>query len=176
MQQARRDVRTRPVLLRVLLVVAVVVGLCSMHVLAAAVSQHHAAVHETSRPTVVAAAADPAAGTAGGSGSSAGHEAASAAPHQSSSRAGAPTFAGAVHAGVQAVDDHHDHHGMLDCVLFLSAGIAMLLVLVAWAARCALRRSYWLLPAWRRALLTLTPWRGPPPWRWPRISLCVIRV
>ncbi|MCI2237805.1 hypothetical protein MN205_04790 [Kineococcus sp. TRM81007] len=176
MQQARRDVRTRPVLLRVLLVVAVVVGLCSMHVLAAAVSQHHAAVHETSRPTVVAAAADPAAGAAGGSSSSAGHAAASAARHRSSSRAEVPTFAGAAQAGVQAADDHHDHHGVLDCVLFLSAGIAVLLVLVAWAAHCALRRSYRLLPAWRRALLTLTPWRGPPPMRWPRTCLCVIRV
>ncbi len=67
------------------------------------------------------------------------------------------------------------HHAMGDCVLFLAAGIAVLVTLLAWATVRALRPGYWLLPAWWTQIATSTPWRGPPPWHWPRIHLCVIR-
>ncbi|WP_432492507.1 DUF6153 family protein [Kineococcus gypseus] len=148
MHDARRRTGTRPVLLRVVLVVALVVGLCAMHVLATAVGWHHAEAHDASASTTAVAPA----------GAHADH-----------------------HAGPRAetradVGEHRDHHDALDCVLALGAGVAALVVLVALAARRALRRSYRPAPAWPRSAVAVTPWRGPPPWRWPRTSLCVIRV
>jgi hypothetical protein len=133
---------------RVVLVVAVVLGLCAMHVLAAAVSQHHAAVHGVSASTTAMDHTPPGAAL--------------------ETPGTAPTTAQAT--------DHEHHHGVADCVLFLSAGIAVLVILLAWAAARALRPSYRLTDPWLERTTTSTPWRGPPPWHWPRISLCVIRV
>jgi hypothetical protein len=139
---ARRPAWTARVLLRVLLVVAMTLGLCAMHVLAAAVRQHHAAVQGTTASMTT----------------------------MDHAPSGAPATA---HARAQAAE--HDH-SMADCVLFLNAGIAVLVVLLAWAAARALRPSYRLADPWLKRATTSTPWRGPPPWHWPRICLCVIRV
>ena len=137
---------------RVLLVVAVTLGLCAMHVFAAAVSQRHAAAHDMTTAhdmTVSAVAVDHGAATA------------SVAAHGTATT---------------HVSDHGDHHAMSDCVLFLSAGVALLMILIAWGVARALRCTHWPVPAWRQALMAITPWRGPPPWHWPRIALCVIRL
>jgi len=148
------DVRSRAwaqqALMRALLVVAVAVGLCAMHVFAAAVSQHHAMTPEATAeaPAVMAVAQ---------------HSPLAPAAAATSTTTATPT-------------DHGHHHSMADCVLFLSAGVALLVVLVACAAGRALRSSYWLQAPWPQALVLITPWRGPPPWQWPRVSLCVIRV
>ncbi|MGI4895800.1 MAG: hypothetical protein ACRYF3_11880 [Janthinobacterium lividum] len=134
-------------LLRVLLVVALVLGLCAMHVVAAVVGRHHhAAAHGGTDPVPAAVEVMEHIGSA------------------TTSIAHAQT----------SLHDHHVAKG--DCVLFLSAGIALLLVLVAWAAARALRCSPWLSRPWFATLEVITPWRGPPAWHWPRVSLGVIRV
>lgn len=76
----------------------------------------------------------------------------------------------------QVAAGEHDHGSVSDCVLFLGAGIALLVLLVAAAAARALRPSYWMLTGWPQVLMACTPWRGPPVWHWPRIHLCVIRI
>ncbi|WP_432536339.1 hypothetical protein [Kineococcus arenarius] len=157
MSDARRPDWTTTVLPRVLLVGAVALGLCAMHVFAAAVSQHHAAVHAAASSPVTAVDHAP-------PGAPATSADASAASAQTTAQ-----------VTTRAVDHEH-HHSMADCVLFLSAGTALLVVLVAWAAAQALRPSYRLADPWLEKVTAGTPWRGPPPWRWPRISLCVIRV
>ena len=134
---------TAKVLSRVVLVVALGLGLCAMHILSAGVSQHHSTVHE-------------AAGTSAGAMVMA-HSPALAAPEM-------------------PAPEHDQHHPMADCVLFFSAGVTLLVALVAWAARRALRGTPALGSSWSRTASVITPWRGPPEWRWPRISLCVIRV
>ena len=143
-------------MLRLLLVVALAVGLSAMHVLAGAVGQQHAQTHVTSPGTLSSSAMS---GMSGGHG----HTLAPPAPVAAS-----PTSA------TQTSD--HEHHSAVDCVLFLSAGVALLVVLIAWAAARALRPSYRPADPWLKKATTSTPWRGPPPWHWPRISLCVIRV
>lgn len=151
--EAMYDVRSHAwaqrALIRVLLVAALAVGLCAMHVFAAAVSQHHAMSHGAmaEAPTVMAM-----------------------------DQHSPLVPAAAAVTTTAATTDHGHHHSMADCVLFLSAGVALLVVLVACAAARALRSSYWLQVPWPRALVLTTPWRGPPPWHWPRVSLCVIRV
>ncbi|GAA0306067.1 DUF6153 family protein [Kineococcus aurantiacus] len=152
MSDARGPARG-PVVPRVLLVVALVLGLCAMHVLAAAVSRHHATVHATAHATTVH-------GTGG---------------HAPAGDHARPATAPGTPAAVRTTDQH-DHHATTDCVLFLSAGTALLVVLLAWAAARALRPSYRLLDPWPGRVTATTPWRGPPPWHWPRIRLCVIRV
>ncbi|WP_432562091.1 hypothetical protein [Kineococcus sp. SYSU DK003] len=151
---------TATVLPRLLLVVAVTLGLCAMHVFAAAVDQHHAAVHAAaSSPATAMTHASPDAPT----------------KPATSADASAPSAQVAAQVTTQAAG--HDHHGsMADCALFLSAGIALLVVFLAWAVARALRPSYWLADPWPKKVIAGTPWRGPPPWRWPRTSLCVIRV
>lgn len=148
----RRPAWTASVLVRVAVVVAVVLGLCAMHVLAATGSSHRmrAEVAVSSHSTV-GGAGQPTAPMASGHGSPANTRTA---------------------AAVGALE-HHD--SMTDCVLFLSAGIA-LLVLIAWVAAKALRPAYWPGDVWLQKAIASTPWRGPPPWHWPRIYLCVIRV
>jgi len=136
--------------MRVLLVAALAVGLCAMHVFAAAVSQHHAMTHEATAEAPAVMAMDH-------------HSPLAPATAATSSTTAAPS-------------DHGHHHSMADCVLFLSAGVALLVALVACTTARALRSSYWLQTLWPRALVLVTPWRGPPPWHWPRVSLCVIRV
>lgn len=144
---------TSSVLVRGLLVVAVILGLCAMHVLAAGVDQQHRAVHDATATAVQ-------------------H------PRSAPAQAGGRDFV-SVTATAQVMahaTEHDHHHAMGDCVLFLAAGIAVLVTLLAWATVRALRPGYWLLPAWWTQIATSTPWRGPPPWHWPRIHLCVIRV
>ncbi|PRY16579.1 DUF6153 family protein [Kineococcus rhizosphaerae] len=140
MSGTRRPVWTSTVP-RVLLVLAVVLGLCAMHVLAAAVSRHHTAVPGASVSTSPAPAVDHAESVTSLQGT-----------------------------------DHEHHRSTGDCVLFLSAGVALLVVLLAWATAQALRPSYRLTDPWLDQVIAATPWRGPPPWHWPRVSLCVIRV
>jgi len=139
-------------MLRLLLVVALAVGLSAMHVLAGVVGQQHAETHGTSPASAMS-------GMSGGHG----HTLAGPAP-----AAASPT------AATQASD--HEHHSAVDCVLFLSAGVALLGILVAWAAARALRPDGWPTGSWLKTATAITPWRGPPPWHWPRIRLCVIRV
>lgn len=142
-------------LLRALLVVAVAVGLCGMHVFAATVGQHHAVARETA-PVV----------------SPVGHGSAPW-PHG----AAAPTTMTTMTTMTTPAAPDHDRHGAMGgCVLFLGASIALLVVLVACAAARALRPSYGVAPCWPRTSMLITPWRGPPAWRWPRFSLCVMRV
>lgn len=148
----RRPPWTAPVLVRVLVVVAVALGLCAMHVLAAAVGSAPV------RAEVAVSSHSPVADV--------GHSSASMAVAEASS-------ASAQTAGPVSGSEHHD--SMTECVLFLGAGIA-LLVLIAWAATKALRPSYWPGDSWLKKTVASTPWRGPPPWHWPRIALCVIRV
>lgn len=143
-------------MLRLLLVVALAVGLSAMHVLAGAVGQQHAQTHVTSPGTLSSSAMS---GMSGGHG----HTLAPPAPVAAS-----PTSA------TQTSD--HEHHSAVDCVLFLSAGVALLGSLIAWAAARALRPAYWPTGSWLKAATAITPWRGPPSWHWPRIHLCVIRV
>jgi hypothetical protein len=138
---------------RVVLVVAVVLGVCAMHVLAAVVGQHHTGVHGA---RVSMTAMD--------------HT-----PPDTALETSTTSALGTAHITARATDHEH-HHSMADCVLFLSAGIAVLVLLIAWAAARALRPSYRLVDPWLERATTSTPWRGPPPWHWPRISLCVIRV
>lgn len=145
MIKTRSHAWTTVVLSRVLLVVAVTLGLCAMHVFAAAVSQHHVAASMVTDSTMVMDHSAPV----------------------SSSHASDAT-------GVIASD--HSHHSMADCVLFLNAGVVLLAALVTWAAARALRRFYGLPSLWAKSVMAITPWRGPPRWHWPRISLCVIRV
>jgi len=143
----------RSVLLRLLLVAALAVGLSAMHVLAGVVGQQHSEAHGT-------------VSTSARSGMTGGHGHTLAPP---ASAATSPTAATA-QAG------EHRHHSAIDCVLFLSAGVVLLGILVAWAAARALRPDGWPTGSWLKAATAITPWRGPPPWRWPRIRLCVIRV
>ncbi|MEW1960628.1 hypothetical protein [Kineococcus sp. NPDC059986] len=160
MRAASRPAATLSVLSRLLLVVAVTLGLSAMHVLAAAVSAGHEAVHD--------------AGTAMSGPMPVSDHVAPVVPPHGMGAAHSPTQAG---THVQAPGtDHEHHHPMGDCVPFLSAGIALLLVLFAWAAARALRPSYRLSAPWLGMVIATTPWRGPPPWHWPRINLCVIRV
>jgi len=144
---------TQRVLVRVLLVVAVAVGLCAMHVFAAALSQHHSTTHE-----VMA------------------QDSAVAAPAMTMDHSSTTSPAVSASTAAPAASDHGHHHSTADCVLFLSAGMALLVVLVACAAARALRPSYWLQASWPRTSMLIAPRRGPPPWHWPRVSLCVIRV
>lgn len=142
----------RSVMLRLLLVVALAVGLSAMHVLAGVVGQQHAETHgNMSGPSM------------GGASAGHGHMLIAAPPAAASPASAAQT-------------GDHEHHSSVDCVLFLSAGVVLLGVLVAWAAARALRPSCWPVGSWLKAATAITPWRGPPPWRWPRIHLCVIRV
>lgn len=154
---ARRPAWTAPVLVRVLVVVAVVAGLCAMHVLAAVVGSH------PMRAEAAISSHSPVADV--------GHSSASMASAEGSFASG--QVAGPVSASEHHASKHHD--SMTECVLFLGAGIA-LLVLIAWAATKALRPSCWPGDSWLKKTVASTPWRGPPPWRWPRIALCVIRV
>jgi hypothetical protein len=177
---------SRGAALRALLVCAVILGLCAMHVFAA-LGQHHDPLRGALAPGAPAVGAPTVDGPAMGDpsaeepaaqesvmvllmhhGSTSGSVASTAA---STADAPAASTTSAVSAAMK-----HDHHPMLDCVLFLSAGIALLVVLVAYAAARALRASYWVFSCWPRAATASTPQRGPPPWRWPRVSLCVIRV
>jgi hypothetical protein len=144
----------RSVLLRLLLVAALAVGLSAMHVLAGVVGQQHSEAHGTVSTSAMS-------GMAGGHG----HTLAPPTPTQAS-----PTSAATAQAS------EHEHHSAIDCVLFLSAGVVLLGILVAWAAARALRPACWPTGSWLKAATAITPWRGPPPWRWPRIHLCVIRV
>jgi hypothetical protein len=146
----------RSVVLRLLLVAALAVGLSAMHVLAGVVGQQHAEAHGTLSGTMSGPSVS---GVSGGHG----HMLVGPAP-----AAASPTSA------AQASD--HEHHSAVDCVLFLSAGVALLGILVAWAAARALRPASWPVGSWLKAATAITPWRGPPPWHWPRIHLCVIRV
>jgi len=143
--------------LRLLLVAALAIGLSAMHVLAGGSGQQHAQAR--------------------------GHLSAPVVP-------GVPSAHGAMAVGASTVDasptsvsptsasqvSDHVHHPSVDCVLFLTAGVAMLGVLLAWAAARASRPSSWPADPWLTTVMASTPWRGPPPWRWPRIHLCVIRV
>lgn len=139
-------------LMRALLVVAVVAGLCAMHVLAT-VGQHHAVARETA-PVVSAV-----------------DHASAPSPHS----AAAPTTT--TTAMTTPAAPGHDRHGAMGgCVLFLGAGAALLVILVACAGARALRAPYGVTPCWPRTAVLITPWRGPPAWRRPRFSLCVIRV
>lgn len=140
---------SRSWVLRLLLVVILGAGLSAMHVLSGAVGQQHDRAHQS------AAAVGPATATM-------------ATGHGQMLTGDTLVFT--------AQTSHHDHHAMADCVLFLSTGIAVLVVLLTWAAARALRPSCWLTEPWLGKVVATTPWRGPPPWHWPRISLCVIRV
>lgn len=176
------------VIARCLLSTAVMLGLCAMHVLAAASSLTSAASSAPAAAAAVVPAAGAAAppafgpGTVGtthvGGGESAG------AP---GSRVGMPPTGGGHgrghgvgHGGASALHQvaagEHDHGSVSDCTLFLGAGTALLVLLVAVAAARASRPSYWMLTGWPQVLMACTPWRGPPAWHWPRIHLCVIRV
>jgi len=153
MRRTAELVLGRSMLVRLLLVVALAAGLSAMHVLAGVVGQQHAEAHATSSAPAVG-------GMSGGHG----HMLVTS----SSAAVASPT------SSTQASD--HQHHSAVDCVLFLSAGVLLLGVLVAWAAVRALRPACWPTASWPKASTAITPWRGPPPWRWPRIRLCVIRV
>ncbi|WP_369068306.1 hypothetical protein [Kineococcus terrestris] len=149
---------------RLLLVVALGAGLSAMHVLAAAVGPQRTSGHASSRTA----------------GDAPGHVG-SAPPHGLAPVSGAVASTGgstepheAARAGARLGE--HDHHPTGECVLFLSAGVALVLVLLARSTAQALRASYRLAGAWPRQRTATTPWRGPPPWRWPRVALCVIRV
>jgi len=161
----------RSVLLRLLLVVAVAVGLSAMHVLAGAVGQQHAETHGTSSGT---SSGSSMSGMTGGHGYQLVSPAPAAASPAAASPAAASPAAASATSTAQASD--HGHHSAIDCVLFLSAGVALLGVLVAWAAARALRPAGWPVGSWLKAATAITPWRGPPSWHWPRIRLCVIRV
>lgn len=155
---------------RVALVLALALGLCAMHVFAAAVSQQHAVVHGSTGSSMAAMThAHPGSPTTPGE---AGATPTRALGQTSDQTSGQTTG----HVRVQTAVDHEHHHAMGDCVLFLSAGIALVALLLVWVTARALRPSYWLLQSWLRKITATTPWRGPPPWHWPRISLCVIRV
>ncbi|NIZ91718.1 hypothetical protein [Kineococcus rubinsiae] len=147
----------RSMSLRLLLVAALAVGLSAMHVLAGGSGQQQAQARGHLNAPVVA-----------GTPSAHGAMAVDASTVDASQTLVSPTWASQV--------SDHVHHPSVDCVLFLSAGVAMLGVLLAWVAARALRPSSWPADPWLATVMVSTPWRGPPPWRWPRIRLCVIRV
>lgn len=170
----------RSLVLRLMLVVALGAGLSAMHVLAAVVGhQHTAGIISGHRGSDAVGAQMPMNGAAASVGiPSRTHETTQMAADTTAQMAGAISaqVRTQITAQVKTQVGDHNHHAMGECVLFLSAGIALVVVLLAWIAARALRPSYRLTQLWLSKVIATTPWRGPPPWHWPRISLCVIRV
>lgn len=169
----------RSLVLRLLLVVALGAGLSAMHVLAAVLGHQHTSGPTSARSPVHGSVTLATVGDHGHLSAQAGPAAGAPTAVQVGARVNAQVTAQVTDQVTAQVTDQvsdHEHHAIGECVLFLSAGIAVLVVLVAWAAAQALRPSYWLTEPWLQKLTASTPWRGPPPWHWPRISLCVIRV
>jgi hypothetical protein len=71
---------------------------------------------------------------------------------------------------------HLQGHGAGDCVLFPTAGLAIVVLLMECAAARALRCRRLIARRWMQVVTSIAARRGPPPRHRPRIALCVMRV